>query len=60
MNWFELKTFFFQKVQHVFELIQPTRGWRLEALILKNGSMTSGERMLKLAGVIGSGSSDTQ
>jgi len=21
MNWFELKTFFFQKVQHVFELI---------------------------------------
>jgi hypothetical protein len=22
MNWFELKTFFFQKVQHVFELIQ--------------------------------------
>jgi hypothetical protein len=22
MNWFELKTFFFQKVQHVFELVQ--------------------------------------
>jgi hypothetical protein len=23
MNWVELKTFFFQKVQHVSELIQP-------------------------------------
>jgi hypothetical protein len=34
MNWFELKTFFFQKVQHVFELIQLTSYANLSAAIV--------------------------
>jgi hypothetical protein len=37
MNWVELKTFFFQKVQHVSELIQPYKALNTQYTCMGSG-----------------------